>query len=100
RLDFGKYLAYAPGRFTLHRSAKTNTGFFSTIADNLIQTVERTTHDKQNIGGIDLHKVLIRVFTATLRRYGCNRAFDQLEQCLLHALSGNVTGNGRVIGLT
>src|SRR5690606_3218424 len=54
---------------------------------------------KQNIAGINLQKLLLRMLTATLRRYRSDGAFDQLQQRLLHALTRYVAGNGRVIRL-
>ncbi|MCY1406321.1 hypothetical protein D9M71_215830 [compost metagenome] len=39
------------------------------------------------------------MLAAALRRYGGNRAFDQLQQGLLYALTGNIAGNRRVVGL-
>ena len=39
------------------------------------------------------------MLAATLRWNRGDRAFDQLQQCLLHAFAGNVPGNRRVVGL-
>ena len=66
---------------------ETNAAFFRTIADDLIETRERTATDEQDIGGINLQKLLLRVLSSTLRRNRRNRAFNKLEQCLLHALT-------------
>ena len=79
--------------FAVHRSAKTDTALFRTLADNLFQAGKCTTADKQDVGGIHLNKILIRVFTPALRRHGCHRAFNQFEQSLLHTLAGHIAGN-------
>ena len=39
------------------------------------------------------------MLAAALRRYRGNRAFDQLQKRLLHALAGHVTRNRRVVRL-
>ena len=39
------------------------------------------------------------MLAAALRRYGSHGTFDQLEQCLLHTFTGNITGNRRVVRL-
>ena len=39
------------------------------------------------------------MLASTLGRYGGNRAFDQLQQCLLYTFARYVTGNRRVIRL-
>src|SRR3712207_7488145 len=44
-------------------------------------------------------EVLVRVLAPALRRYARNRAFEDLQQGLLHALTGDVPGYGRVIRL-
>ena len=40
------------------------------------------------------------MFSPTLRRYGCHRAFNQFQQSLLHALAGHIASNRGVITLT
>ena len=39
------------------------------------------------------------MLATTLRRYGRNRAFDQFQQGLLHAFTGNVPSDRRVVRL-
>lgn len=39
------------------------------------------------------------MFASALRRHAGDGAFNQLEQRLLHAFAGHVTGNRRVLGL-
>ena len=53
----------------------------------LLDAVKCTAADKQNIGGIDLDKLLMRMLAAALRRYVGNRALKHFQQCLLYALA-------------
>ena len=39
------------------------------------------------------------MLAATLRRHGGDGAFDQLQQSLLHPFTGDVPGDGGVVGL-
>ena len=45
-----------------------------------------------------MNKVLIGVFPAALRRDGCDGAFQDFQQGLLHAFPGHVPGDGGVVG--
>ena len=70
------------------------------MGDNFIQTSKGTATDEQDLGGINLQELLLRMFTTTLWRNGGNRTFDQLQQCLLYAFTRYVTSDGRVVGFT
>ena len=45
-----------------------------------------------------MDKVLVGVFPATLRWDGCDSAFQDFQQGLLHAFPGHVPGDGGVVG--
>src|ERR1019366_10480480 len=60
---------------------------------------EGTPAYEQNIGGVDLQEFLLRMLAAALRRYRRDGAFYDLQQRLLDALSRNIAGNRRVVGL-
>jgi hypothetical protein len=49
--------------------------------------------------GVDLQELLLRVLAPALRRHRGDRALDQLQQRLLHALARYVAGDGRVVDL-
>ena len=49
--------------------------------------------------GVDLQELLLRVLAAALGRHVGDRALDDLEQRLLHALAGDVAGDRRVVAL-
>ena len=54
---------------------------------------------KRMLRGVDLQEFLLRVLAAALRRHRGDRAFDELEQRLLHAFARHVTRDRRVVGL-
>ena len=70
-----------------------------TVLNHLVEARERATTDEQDAGGVDLQEFLLRVLAATLRRHAGNGAFDQLQQGLLHAFAGHITGNRRIFRL-
>ena len=49
------------------------------------------------MAGVDLEEFLVRVFATALRRDVGHSAFENLQQRLLDALPGHVTGDGRVL---
>src|SRR5699024_3552857 len=59
-----------------------------------------TGDDKEHVLRVELDKFLVRVLASTLRRGGGDRALQNLQQCLLYALTGDVACDGRVLGLT
>ena len=71
--------------------------FSDAAADDLLQPVERAAADEQDVGGVDLDEVLVRVLAPALRRHRGDGAFDQLEQRLLHALARHVARDRRVV---
>ena len=67
--------------------------------DDLVETGERTTTDEQDVRGVDLDELLVRVLAPALGRHRRGRAFEDLEQRLLHALTRHVARDRRVLGL-
>ena len=67
--------------------------------DHLVQAPECAAADEQDIGGIDLEKLLLGVLAPAVGRDRGNGPLDQLEQGLLDALARHVTGDGDVVGL-
>ena len=68
-----------------------------TPADNPFQPIEGSAADKQNVGGVDLHKILLGMFSAALGRHAGRSAFDNFQQGLLHAFTGNIPRDGRIV---
>src|SRR5688572_18317227 len=80
----------------LHLGAEADAGLLGAVAHDLPQPVEGAAADEQDVGGVDLDEVLVRVLAAALRRDRGDGALDQLEQGLLHAFAGDVAGDGGV----
>ena len=55
--------------------------------DDLLQAVERAAADEQDVLRVDLDVLLLRMLAAALRRHDRDRALEDLEQRLLHALA-------------
>src|ERR1700683_3345726 len=64
-----------------------------------LQTYEGAAADEENVGGVDRGKFLVRMLAPALRRNIGHGALKDLEQRLLHALTGNVTRNRWVLVL-
>src|SRR6185295_14061625 len=67
--------------------------------DDLVQPSEGAAADEEDVGGVDLQELLLRVLASALGRDVRDRALDDLEERLLHALARDVTGDARVLGL-
>ena len=67
------------------------------VADDLLEAVERAAADEQDVGRVDLQELLVRMLAAALRRHRGDRAFDQLQQRLLHAFARHVARDRRVV---
>src|SRR5690606_2313963 len=98
-LDFTEHRTHRGIRLGLDRSRKANARALGAVADHLVQAVESATADEQDVGGVDLDEILVRMLAPALRRHGGNRALDQLEQSLLDALARYVARDGRVVRL-
>src|SRR5580658_10439606 len=82
-----------------HLRRKADARLLRAIQDDLLEARKGTAADKQDVAGVDLQEFLLRMLTAALRWHRRNRALDELEQRLLHALAGNVARDRRVVGL-
>src|SRR3954470_12849538 len=67
--------------------------------DDLLEAYEGATADEQDVGGVDLQELLVRVLAPALRRHVALRPLEDLEQRLLHALARDVAGDRRVVAL-
>jgi len=85
--------------FGFYRAAEAKGGLIGTVADNLFQAIERAAANEQNIGGIHLDELLLGVLAAALRGNIGDGAFQDLKQCLLDALSADITGDGGIFAL-
>ena len=53
--------------------------------------------DEQDVRRVHLQEFLLRMLAPALRRHGCDRAFHDLQQRLLHALAAHVPCDARII---
>ena len=67
--------------------------------DDLLQPGESAAADEQDVGGVDLQELLLRMLAPALRRHRGDGALHDLEQRLLHALARDVAGDRRVVRL-
>src|SRR5690606_14798436 len=68
--------------------------------DDLREPVESATTDEQDVGGVDLNELLVRVLAPALGWHVGDRALQHLQQRLLHTLTRHVAGYGGVFRLT
>ena len=59
-----------------------------------------TSADEEDVLGIDVDEFLFRVLAAALGGNVHYASLKEFEHCLLHAFSGNVSGDGRIVALT
>src|SRR5262245_32887006 len=67
--------------------------------DHPVEADESAAADEQYVGRVDQVELLVRVFTPALRRDVGDRAFEDLQQRLLHAFAGNVARDRGVLVL-
>ena len=87
------------GGVILQRTAEAQRGLIGAAQDILVQTIKGTAADEQDVGGVDLDELLLRVLTAALRRHVADSALQDLQQCLLYALAAHIAGDGGVFAL-
>ena len=67
--------------------------------NHLLQTDKRPAADKQDVRGIDRRELLVRMLAAALRRNIRDRAFQNLQQRLLHTFARNIARDGWILVL-
>src|SRR5690606_37715202 len=81
------------------RFAEADPPLAAPLLHDLLETVKRAAADEQDVARVDLDVFLLRMLAAALRRNGSDRALQDLEQCLLHALARHVARDRRVLRL-
>jgi hypothetical protein len=76
-----------------HLRGKADQGRTAARGDDLLETREGAAADEQDVGGVDLHELLLRMVAAALRRDRSHHGFDDLEQRLPHALARHLAGD-------
>lgn len=64
-----------------------------------LDAVERSTTDEEDVLCVHLCVVLVRVLASALGGYVDHRAFEELEESLLHALAADVARDAGVVRL-
>src|SRR6185436_19642764 len=67
--------------------------------DDVLEAHEGPAADEENVGGVDLEELLLRVLATALGRHTRRRSFDDLQERLLDALARHVTRDRRVVAL-
>src|ERR1700694_2121762 len=91
--------AVRAGGDVAHLGGEADAALLGAVQDDLFQAGEGATANEQDIAGVDLQELLLRGLAAALRRHRGNRALDELQQRLLHALARDVAGDRRVVRL-
>ena len=99
RLHLGEQCTDIPLALALYGGIKADGALIGALFDDLVQTVERATADKEDVGGVHLNHFLLRMLPAALRRNIGNGAFQNFQKRLLHTLAGNVPGDGGIFAL-
>ena len=82
-----------------HLGIEADAGRLGALLDDLLEPGECAADDEQDVLGVDLQELLLRVLAATLRRHRGNGALDELEQCLLYALTRDIARDRWVFAL-
>ena len=67
------------------------------LADDLLEADEGAAADEEDVGGVDLKILLLRMLSPPLRRHVGDRSLEQLEQGLLHPFARHVAGDRDVL---
>ena len=65
----------------------------------MLESVKCAAADEQDVRRIDLDKLLLRVLSSALRWYRSDGSLEDLQQRLLNALTGDITGDGDILRL-
>src|SRR3989440_5278919 len=82
-----------------HLGGEADTALLRPVENDLLEAREGAAANEQDIAGVDLQEFLLRVLAAALRRDRRDRALDELQQRLLHALARDVAGDRGVVRL-
>ena len=83
----------------LDRGAEADGRALAAAGDDPLEAREGAAADEQDVRGVDLQELLLRVLAAALGRHGGDGAFHDLQERLLHALARDVAGDRGVVRL-
>src|SRR5262249_13174858 len=69
------------------------------LADDVFQAHEGAAAAGEDVGRVDLEELLLRMLSAALGRHARHRAFDDLQERLLHAFARDVARDRGILGL-
>jgi hypothetical protein len=69
------------------------------LLDDLVEPDKCATTNEKNSFGVDLNVFLVRMLAPALGRNITRAAFQNFQQSLLYAFTGNVAGDAHVVGL-
>ena len=84
----------------LYGGAEAETGITHSLLHYLFETLKGACTDKENIGSVDLDKLLLRMLSSALGRYIGNSTLKNFQKCLLNTLTANITGNRGAFALS
>src|SRR3546814_18912006 len=93
RLDILQDLARRAVLGAAHVGAEADRAALAAPGDQLVEAGESAAADEQDIGGVDLQELLLRMLAAALRRPRGDGAYHDLPQRLLHALARPLSGD-------
>ena len=85
--------------FALDLRAEAHGLFVEALLDDLVDAVEGASADEHDVRRVDVNELLMRVLAPALGRHGGYRALKNLQQRLLHALAGDIAGDGGILAL-
>src|SRR5258705_3769495 len=97
RLDFAEHLGLRKLLVARSGAVEANLAASGAGLVDFLEPVERATADEENVLGVELDVLLLRVLATALGRNGGDGALDDLEQCLLHSFTRHVAGYARVL---
>src|SRR5260370_35601684 len=83
----------------MHFRAEADLLLADAVFDQPLEAVEGATAYEEDVGGVDLDEVLVRVLASALRRDVRNGALEDLEQRLLNPFPGHVPRERGVVRL-
>ncbi len=99
----GEYLADDAQRVTVGRHADVGVEADALLPDaaldDLLDARERPAADEEDVRRVDLDELLMWVLATALRWHRGRRTLEDLQQGLLHTLTGDVAGDRRVLAL-
>ena len=70
------------------------------LFNDLLHAVEGAAADEEDVLGVHLDKLLVGMLAAALGGHIGHSALQDLQQGLLHALAGNIAGDGGIFALS